>query len=137
MRSRPGFLALLLAAGLAIGGVARAAVYDWNRWADLETVEVISTDEDGGARLTTVWIIVLDHFPYLRTAGTTWGDNVERADTIQVRNGTDVRIVEPTAVTEDSHRELVIAAFREKYGFSDALLDFVRGDARIWSLRAR
>jgi hypothetical protein len=44
-------LGLLLALALSS---ADAAVRDWSPLADAQTVEVISTDEDGSSRLTTV-----------------------------------------------------------------------------------
>ena len=43
--------AWVVAVCLAAAGVAHAAVYDWERYADIDTVEVISTDEDGGTRV--------------------------------------------------------------------------------------
>ena len=83
MRSKPSVAVLVLA--LALASVAHAVAPEWNDLADLQTVEVISTNEDGGQRLTTVWIVVLEHQAYLRTGGTTWGDNVEREGTLRLR----------------------------------------------------
>ena len=78
-------IAAILAAALALAGAAHGAPLDWTKYADTETIEVISTDEDGGSRLTTIWIVVLDGQAYIRTAGTTWGDNVEREGTLKLR----------------------------------------------------
>jgi hypothetical protein len=135
MRSRRRSFSLLLAFGLAVAGAAHAAVYDWNSWADLETVEVISTDEDGGARLTTVWIVVLDHFPYVRTAGTTWGDNVEREGTLKLRSELGELSLRAERVLDEAEVERVVNAFREKYGTTDRLMEWFRfGERRVFRL---
>lgn len=135
MRSRTGLLVLSLVGALAIAGVAHAAVYDWSRWADFETVEVISTDEDGGARLTTVWIVVLDHFPYVRTAGTTWGDNVEREGTLRLRSDLGELTLRAERVLDPDEVDRVVNAFREKYGTTDRVMEWFRfGERRVFRL---
>lgn len=123
------------AVGLALGGAAAAVGPDWNKWADLETVEVISTDEGGGSRLTTIWIVVLDGQAYIRTAGTTWGDNVEREGTLKIRGAPGEYVVRAEKVTDPALQEEVVAAFREKYGNSDVVAGLFRfGDRRIFRL---
>ena len=54
------------------------APLDWQRYADERTVEVVTTNEDGSERVTTIWIVVVDGQAYIRTGGTGWGDNLER-----------------------------------------------------------
>ncbi len=118
---------------LSIGGPAAAA--DWGSWAGLETIEVITANEDGSDHVTTIWIVVLEGAAFIRTSESSpWGDAVEKAETIGLRGADEARIVRPTAITRSERREQVIAAFREKYGFQDGLLDVFRGDARIWSV---
>jgi len=69
---------------LAVGSSSESATPDWSKWADLQTVQVISTDEGGRARTTTVWIVVVDGQAYLRTGRTIWGGNVEREGKTEV-----------------------------------------------------
>ena len=58
---------------------AGAAELDWNSVADVEEVLVLTTNEDGTPRETTIWLAVVDGQGYIRTGGwTKWGDNVKR-----------------------------------------------------------
>lgn len=135
MRARTGLFALAIVCGLAVAGRAHGAAYDWNRWADFETIEVISTDEDGGARITTVWIVVLDHYPYLRTAGTTWGDNVEREGQLRLRSDLGELTVRAERVLDPTEVDRVVDAFREKYGTTDRVMEWFRfGERRVFRL---
>src|SRR5262249_10142227 len=76
-----------LALGLLVAGAAAAAVPDWEALRDVGTVVVATTDADGSARETTVWLAVVDGAGYVRTGSTRWGDNA-------VRNGELVLQVE-------------------------------------------
>lgn len=134
MQLRTRRLALSLVLALAFVGAGPAAAYDWSIW-DLETVEVISTDVDGGARLTTVWIVVLDNFPYVRTASTTWGDNVEREGTLRLRGDPGELTLRVERVLDPGEVERVVAAFREKYGTTDRVMEWFRfGERRVFRL---
>jgi len=136
-------LAMAGALFVALGWVSAAGAVgpvgpvgpDWSRWADLETVEVISTDEGGGSRLTTIWIVVLDGQAYIRTAGTTWGDNVEREGKLKLKGAPGEYVLNAEKVTDPSLQEEVVAAFREKYGTTDAVMEFFRfGERRVFRL---
>jgi hypothetical protein len=133
MRSKPSVAVLVLA--LALASVAHAVAPEWNDLADLQTVEVISTNEDGGQRLTTVWIVVLEHQAYLRTGGTTWGDNVEREGTLRLRVPRGEYTLRAEKVLSPSEIASVEAAFAEKYGRADWWSGFVRfGETRVFRL---
>jgi hypothetical protein len=133
MNSHTSVAFLVLA--LALASVSHAAAPDWTQVADLQTVEVISTDEDGGQRLTTVWIVVLDHQAYLRTGGTTWGDNVEHEGKLRLRVPQGEFALRAEKVLAASEIESVEAAFAEKYGSSDWWSGLVRfGETRIFRL---
>jgi hypothetical protein len=126
---------LALALALALGSVSHAAAPEWEELSDLQTVEVISSDEGGGARLTTVWIVVLDHQAYLRTGGTRWGDNVEREGKLRLRVPQGEFTLRAEKVLSASEQERVAAAFREKYGTSDWWSGLVRfGETRVFRL---
>jgi len=128
-----GFLALAAAALPAAGGADDA----WATWAELDTIEVLTENPDGSSEETKIWIVVHEGAAFIRTSDRSpWGDNVERAQTIGIRSEEQTLTVRPTAITDSAQREAVIAAFRAKYGFFDGLINFVRGDARIWSLAA-
>jgi hypothetical protein len=70
---------------------------------------------------------VVDGAGYVRTGSTRWGDNA-------VRNGELVLEVEKAAyplrvelVEDDALRQRVSDAFRAKYGWTDAVLGWMRG----------
>jgi len=118
----------------ALAGAAHAAP-DWSQLADLQTVEVISTEEDGTARLTTVWIVVLDNQAYIRTSGTIWGDNVEREGKLRLRVPSGEYALRAEKVLNTQEVERVVTAFREKYGTSDVIAGFFRfGERRVFRL---
>lgn len=125
-------LGTLLAVSLA--GAAHAGP-DWSQFADMQTVEVISTEEDGTQRLTTVWIVVLEYQAYIRTAGTRWGDNVEREGRLRLRVPAGEWDLRAEKVLSAAEVERVVAAFREKYGTTDAVMEWLRfGETRVFRL---
>ncbi len=124
-RFRLALLAFALAA--ASGSVARAGVPDWASVADVGAVQVVTRDEDGDLRETTVWLIVLDGRGYIRTGGTRWGANLVRDPEAVLRIDETEYPMRVEFVEDDGTREQVVAAFREKYGFSDAFISVFRG----------
>ncbi len=129
---------LLLAAALGLPDPAAGQGVDWARYADVETLEVLTTDEDGAPRATTVWLLVQDGEAYLRTGGTTWGGNVGRDPEIALRTGDQEIPVRAEILTDPATRERVANGFREKYGFMDRVAGLFRfGDTRIMRLVPR
>jgi len=124
-----------LAFALGVASSAAAALPDWSKWADLQTVQVISVDAGGRPRTTTVWIVVVDGQPYLRTGGTIWGGNVERAGKLKLKGGPGEYELRIEKVTDPSRQEKVMAAFRAKYGVWDRVSGLIRfGGDRIFRL---
>jgi hypothetical protein len=133
MRKKPMIAAIFAVALLAIA--AHGSPLDWTRFSDTQTIEIVSTDEDGGQRLTTIWIVVLDRQAYIRTAGTTWGDNVERNGSLKLREIAGDRPLRAEKVLSAAEVERVVAAFREKYGTTDAVMELLRfGERRVFRL---
>jgi hypothetical protein len=121
---RHAALALSLSLVLAsFAGPARAtAPVDWNAVAGIDTIEVVTVDPDGTPRETTVWLAVHDGQGFIRSSGTRWLANLERNPDLLVRIGADEHPLRAVKVSDSETREAVNAVFREKYGFSDALL---------------
>jgi len=120
---------------LAVGSSSESATPDWSKWADLQTVQVISTDEGGRARTTTVWIVVVDGQAYLRTGRTIWGGNVEREGKLKLKGEPGEYRFQAERITDPSLQEKVMAAFRAKYGFQDVISGVIRlGQHRIFRL---
>jgi hypothetical protein len=133
---KKSMIAVTLSAALVLAGAAQGAPFDWTRFADTETIEIVTTDEDGDQRLTTVWIVVVDWQAYIRTSGTTrWGDNVEREGALELREVGGHRPLRAEKVLSEAEIERVVAAFREKYGRTDAVMEFLRfGGRRVFRL---
>jgi len=137
---RPCACVLLGAVAFLLGAVAvGAAELDWNSVADVEEVRVLTTNEDGTPRETTIWLAVVDGRGYIRTGGwTKWGDNVARNPDIALRIGDTEHSLRASFVEDEALRERIVAAFREKYGWSDGFLDVFRGSKpRIMQLDPR
>jgi hypothetical protein len=137
---RPRARVLLGAVACLLGALAAgAAELDWNSVADVEEARVLTTNQDGTPRETTIWLAVLDGRGYIRTSGsTTWGDNVERNPDIALRIGDTEHPLRASFVEDEALRARVVAAFREKYGRLDGLLNVFRGSKpRIMQLDPR
>ena len=125
----------VLALALVCASNAESATQDWSRWSDLRTVEVISTDEGGRTRTTTVWIVVVEGQAYLRTGNTIWGGNVEREGKLKLKGAPGEYQCRAERITDLSLQERVVAAFRAKYGFRDVISSVIRlGKSRIFRL---
>lgn len=130
---------LLLVLGLCTPLVAQAAGPDWDAVAAVEEVDVLTTNEDGSPRDTVIWLAVLDGQGYIRTSqSTTWGGNVERQPDIALRIEEQEYPLRASFVSDEALREKIVATFREKYGWTDGMLNFMRGsDPRIMRLDPR
>ncbi len=101
---------------------------EWASLAEVETVQVLTTNEDSRVRDTTVWLVVVDGDGYIRTWGTAWGDNVVRDPEIEVSIEGTKYALRVHFVEDDGLRQRITDSFREKYGFADSLIGLFRGD---------
>jgi hypothetical protein len=118
-----------LAALCAFSANADSPLPDWKNFAPLDTIQVVTTDDDKEhtRRETTVWLAVHENQGYIRTGATTWGDNVRREpNLVIVMNGVQYEL-RATPIPEGALYEAVKQAFRDKYGFMDAALSLFRG----------
>ena len=123
MKHRRLALALALAAlsSFAAAGAA-AQELDWEEWADVSIIEIITVDPDGDLRDTKVWFVTIDDTAYLRTNGSRWLANIKRDPEVVIR-------IEGREFPQLAHMvpgeeiiERVDAASREKYGWQEALI---------------
>lgn len=117
-------------AAIALALLAPAAAADGPDWAGLRetrTVEVLTTDEDGAPRETTVWLAVVDDVGYVRTGSTTWGENVVRSSELELRAEGATYAMRVGFIEDDALRQRVVDAFHEKYGLFDWAVSWVRG----------
>ena len=124
-----------------LGFASGAAAQDWNGFADVETVQVVTSDEDGKPRDTTVWLAVYEGHGFVRTGGTRWGRDVRRDPDVEVRIGDQAFPLRATQIpTEDPLYAAVADVFRRKYGFTDRAMSILRnlsGPAMILRLDPR
>ncbi len=113
---------------------------EWERVADEQRITVVTTDEDGSRRETTIWLAVLGDEGYIRTSRTRWGANMERDPDVVLRIAGTEYPLRAKRITDDELFEQVQKRFREKYGFSDrfsGLLRSLMGGARIYRMSPR
>lgn len=126
-----------LCCALALAPAAGASP-DWEAVRDVQHVWVLSTDEDGDARETKVWLAVVDGQGFIRTSGSTWGENLTRNPELVLRIEGHEYPLRADFIEGDAFRARIEAAFREKYGWSDAFIGLMRfGRPKIMHMAPR
>jgi hypothetical protein len=118
------WVCLLLAAVLA--GRARAAEVDWQRVQDEDVIEVLTHDEDGALRETSVWIVAFDDHGYLRTNDSRWLANIRRGSSVSLRIGEDEFAVTAREPDDAALSARVEEGFKQKYGFTQRVMSVFR-----------
>jgi hypothetical protein len=127
-----------LAAGLWLALAASSALgLDWNAHAGADTVVIVTTDEDGEARETTIWLCVSNQQGYVRGGSGQWVANALRDGAVRLRVGESELALTATKLTDAAEIERVTADFRAKYGFGDTLATLIRGEPTIFRLAPR
>jgi hypothetical protein len=136
MTVRLAILSTLVCVAWPIAAPAQAP--DWAAAADVRVINVVTHDEDGDTRDTKVWLAVVDGQGYIRTGGTSWGDNVERDPQLVLRIEGREYPLRAEFVEDDDLRARIVASFREKYGWTDGAFNIFRGSRpRIMRLLPR
>jgi hypothetical protein len=112
--------------GLALLIPAGAASADWAPFAETKTIEIHTQDEDGKARETKVWIVVVDGTGYVRTNDSRWLANIRRGSTVEIRAGETTLAVGAGEVEDEAIRDKVEEAFKAKYGAMQKFMSFLR-----------
>jgi hypothetical protein len=134
IRSLAPALAVLL--GLVAAGAFAESV-DWDAHKGVGTVVIVTTDADGTARDTTIWLCVVDGQGYVRGGSGHWVANSLRDGDVKLRVSERELSLRAEKLTDAAAIERVTAAYREKYGFSDVLATIVRGEPTIFRLTPR
>ena len=127
---------LLALACLALATTARAATApDWASVANVQTIEIRTTDADGSPRERTIWLLVHDGQGYIRAGALSkWDANVDAEPEVSIQIGEVWYGMRVTRVPEGPLYDAVMAGMREKYGLEDALISPLRmlgGSPRI------
>ncbi len=112
----------------ALAASADSPLPNWKNFADIETIQVVTADDDEAhtPRDTTIWLAVYQDQGYIRTGGTTWGDNARRDPNLVIRMNDAEYALHATAIQEGELYDAVAQAFRDKYGFEDAAMSVIR-----------
>ncbi len=121
------FRSLPIAFACLWAALAAAEAPDWESLREVQTVLVVTADEDGESRETKVWIVVVDGVGIVRTGNTSWGENVARKPELVLKVGEAAYPLQVEFVEDDATRQRITDAFREKYGFSDRMVSWMRG----------
>lgn len=124
MRRVIGFGAVLM--GLLLASPGHAEYPAWNDLADVQVIEVITVDPDGGVRETKVWFVLLGGEPYLRTNGSRWLENLRRDPELIVRIEDREYEARAEEIQSEAIVEKVDIASQRKYGFQERLIGFFR-----------
>ena len=99
---------------------------DWTPFQEEDVVEILTTDEDGDARETKVWIVVVDAAGYVRTNDSRWLANIRRGSEVALRRDGSTTFVQATPHDDAALRDRVEQAFVEKYGFVQRVMSTFR-----------
>jgi hypothetical protein len=120
-------LACLVVPFVAAAALARAEVPSpWQPAAEESVVELVTQDEDGSARETSVWIVVLDDAGYVRTNASRWLANIQRGSPVTLRVRDLATHVQPEEVGDEATKARVEEAFKEKYGTMQRIMSAIR-----------
>jgi hypothetical protein len=102
---------------------------DWNAVAATDTVQVLTKNQDGTPKETTVWLAVVDGQGYIRTGNTRWWANIERDHDVRLRIEGNEYPLRVEVVEDPGLIQRVEDTFRAKYGWVDRALHAFRSGA--------
>ena len=112
---------------LALADLARAAELDWQKFQDTDVIEVLTHDEDGALRETSVWVVAFDGHGYVRTNDSRWLANIRRGSSVALR----VDAAEYAVAAREPEKDAALDAhveeqFKQKYGFMQRVMSTFR-----------
>ena len=110
---------------LILAGSARAGI-DWQRFQDTDVVEILTQDEDGEARETSIWIVTFDGHGYVRTNDSRWLANIRRGSSVALRIDADEFPVRARESNDAAITARVEDGFKHKYGFMQRVMSAFR-----------
>ena len=111
---------------LVLAGSAHAAALDWQRFQEADTVEIITHDEDGELRATTIWLVAFDEHGYIRTNDSRWLANIRRGSGVALRLGEQEFAVAAREPNDSALTARVEEQFKQKYGFMQRVMSTFR-----------
>jgi hypothetical protein len=95
-------------------------------WSEAEdwSVHIVTRDEDGRARVTRIWLVIVDGSGVIRTGQSRWWKNLDRGSPCHIRLGGSRGVeyaVSTDEITDAAERARVNEAFAAKYGWQEQL----------------
>ena len=116
-------VALLILAG---GTAAEAEFPDWNQFADVQVIEVLTYDEDGELRETPVWFVLLSAEAYLRTSNSRWLENLRRDPNLRLRIEGVIYEAQAEEIPDEGLLGKIDIASSRKYGLQEQVINLFR-----------
>jgi hypothetical protein len=104
-----------------------AGAINWDDLSGVDTVTITTTNADGSPRETTIWLLVVDGDPYIRTGDTHWGANAERTPDVKLHVGDRDFLLRAVPVKDPVLAARLQEGFRTKYGWSDRAVSLLPG----------
>jgi len=111
---------------LALAGSAQAAALDWQRFQETDVIEIVTHDEDGDRRETSIWIVAFDDHGYVRTNDSRWLANIRRGSGVALRLGEQEFAVLAREPNDAALTARVEEQFKQKYGFMQRVMSTFR-----------
>lgn len=119
--------AMLAFALIFLAAAAPAQTADpWRSFRDASVVEILTTDANGIARETKVWIVVLKDAGFVRTNDSQWLANIRRGSDVSVRSGETTLAVRVSEIGDAGIKAAVEDAFKAKYGVMQRVMSALR-----------
>ena len=115
---------------LAVASAVRAAELDWQRFQDADVIEILTQDEGGAPRETSVWIVSFDGHGYVRTNDSRWLANIRRGSGVALRLGEQEFAVSAREPNDAALSARVEEQFKQKYGFMQKVMSAFRFKVR-------
>ena len=111
---------------LVVAGSVRAAELDWQRFQGADVVQILTQDEDGASRDTSVWIVTFDGHGYVRTNDSRWLANIRSGSSVALRLDQDEFAVAAREPSDAAITARVEEQFKQKYGFMQRVMSAFR-----------
>ena len=117
------FAALVISLASA---AAIAAEPDWEKVKDVGRIQIVTHDEDGALRETSVWIVTQGDHGYVRTNDSRWLANIRRGSGVALRVGEQEFAVSASEPKDPALTARVEEQFKQKYGFMQKVMSAFR-----------
>ena len=89
-------------------------------------IEIITHDEDGELRETSIWIVTEGDHGYVRTNDSRWLANIRRGSGVALRLGEQEFAVSAREPNDSALSARVEEQFKQKYGFMQRVMSAFR-----------